>query len=190
MKLTSRKEAKAAGLTRYFTGVACPKGHICERFCSNRKCIRCLRTSDNAKRRNVQNGKKWRDKNPELYKKQNALYYQKNSVLFKARAKAWSKANPEYSRVQTLKRIARKKNATGDYSIYDIRGLFTSQKGKCAAPHCKKDIINNYHIDHIQPLSRGGSNWPSNLQLLCPPCNGSKWNRTMQEWACALALAA
>lgn len=33
------------------------------------------------------------------------------------------------------------------------------------------------------PLSKGGSNWPSNLQLLCPRCNCSKNNKSPAEWA-------
>jgi 5-methylcytosine-specific restriction endonuclease McrA len=32
----------------------------------------------------------------------------------------------------------------------------------------------NYDIDHIKPLSKGGTNHPKNLQLTCPSCNGSK----------------
>jgi 5-methylcytosine-specific restriction endonuclease McrA len=37
-------------------------------------------------------------------------------------------------------------------------------------------------IDHKLPLSRGGSNYPDNLQLLCKSCNDSKSARTMDEW--------
>lgn len=37
-------------------------------------------------------------------------------------------------------------------------------------------------IDHKTPLSRGGSNWPGNIQLLCLPCNDSKGTKTMDEW--------
>jgi 5-methylcytosine-specific restriction endonuclease McrA len=30
-------------------------------------------------------------------------------------------------------------------------------------------------IDHVLPLARGGSNWPSNLRPACAKCNGRKW---------------
>lgn len=39
-----------------------------------------------------------------------------------------------------------------------------------------------YHIDHILPSSRGGSDDISNLALACAPCNVSKRNRTPEEW--------
>lgn len=32
-------------------------------------------------------------------------------------------------------------------------------------------------IDHVKPLSKGGSNWPANLRPACRPCNGRKNNR-------------
>ena len=32
-------------------------------------------------------------------------------------------------------------------------------------------------IDHKVPVSRGGTNDPSNLQVLCPSCNAKKGNR-------------
>lgn len=37
-------------------------------------------------------------------------------------------------------------------------------------------------IDHVIPLSRGGDNDASNLQVLCRECNSSKSNFTMSEW--------
>ena len=39
-----------------------------------------------------------------------------------------------------------------------------------------------FHIDHILPRSRGGSDQIGNLALACAPCNISKRDRTPQEW--------
>lgn len=37
-------------------------------------------------------------------------------------------------------------------------------------------------IDHVTPLSRGGTNDDDNIQLLCLPCNLKKGNMTMPEF--------
>ena len=39
-----------------------------------------------------------------------------------------------------------------------------------------------YEYDHIQPISRGGDNTLSNLQLLCPEANQAKGSLTDQEF--------
>jgi hypothetical protein len=44
--LIGRKNAKLAGLSRYFTGRSCQDGHIVERYTSNGNCIMCARESD------------------------------------------------------------------------------------------------------------------------------------------------
>lgn len=37
-------------------------------------------------------------------------------------------------------------------------------------------------VDHVVPLSRGGSNEPENLVACCFPCNSSKSDRLVSEW--------
>lgn len=74
-----------------------------------------------------------------------------------------------------------RRSAEGFYGKEDIEFLFSSQKGKCA--NCLKSIKTSYHIDHIYPVSKGGSNWPSNLQLLCPACNQKKSAKDPLDWA-------
>ena len=39
---------------------------------------------------------------------------------------------------------------------------------------CRKKLPVRYHVDHIKPLSRGGSNKDSNLQALCGTCHDNK----------------
>ena len=42
----------------------------------------------------------------------------------------------------------------------------------------KKKYYEDFEVDHIKPLSKGGSNDKGNLQLLCGHCNRKKSNKT------------
>ena len=58
--------------------------------------------------------------------------------------------------------------------------LFGLQEGKCNG--CEVLFpFRNMTIDHIRPRSRGGSDAPDNLQLLCGACNSTKSNRTQED---------
>jgi hypothetical protein len=46
MEVIAWKDAKARGLTRYFTGQACRYGHVAERFVANWHCVECRREYD------------------------------------------------------------------------------------------------------------------------------------------------
>lgn len=41
MKITSREAAKKGGLTRYFTGEPCKRGHVSQRKTSSATCVEC-----------------------------------------------------------------------------------------------------------------------------------------------------
>jgi len=79
--------------------------------------------------------------------------------------------------------MALKKKAPGSHTIEDVKRQYDRQKGKCY--YCGKKLgtgKNAYHVDHIIPLSRGGSNDISNLVIACPQCNVSKQDKLLHEW--------
>jgi 5-methylcytosine-specific restriction endonuclease McrA len=39
------------------------------------------------------------------------------------------------------------------------------------------------HLDHVEPLSRGGADVESNMVPACAPCNLSKGAKTLAEWS-------
>lgn len=46
---------------------------------------------------------------------------------------------------------------------------------------CLEVIVSDFHIDHIIPLSRGGTHTVENLQLAHPYCNRSKFTKLPEE---------
>lgn len=60
------------------------------------------------------------------------------------------------------------------HTFKDAMSLIKSVEGKCA--FCGDD--SSPTIDHIIPISKGGHDGISNLQVLCSNCNYRKGNRT------------
>lgn len=94
-------------------------------------------------------------------------------------------------RFRALRRAARSRRraaqagAPGSHGPADVLRLWHRQRGECArcgSRFGKRPSDGGYHVDHVTPLSRGGSDWPRNLQLLCPPCNLSKQGKTPAEF--------
>jgi len=99
----------------------------------------------------------------------------------RARNRARHRKNPEAKRSYVRKRRAAIRGAEGSHNADDIARLLTKQGNRCA--YCRASLKAGYEVDHIIPLSRGGSNWPSNLQCLCPTCNGRKWAKDPLDFA-------
>ncbi len=82
-------------------------------------------------------------------------------------------------RTASRNRKARNKGAEGKFTGQDVQRQLKAQHNKC---YWCQDKLAKYHIDHIVPLSRGGTNCPDNLVVSCPTCNLRKNNKYPHEW--------
>jgi 5-methylcytosine-specific restriction endonuclease McrA len=131
----------------------------------------------------------WRAANPERVAKTRAARRDKEREYQRTRReecperelerqRVYYRKNPEKMAAKNAARRARKSLAEGSYAADDVKRIFSAQKGKCACCGHKRKLT----VDHIVPLSKGGSNWPSNLQGLCLPCNSAKHARDPIEF--------
>lgn len=119
--------------------------------------------------------------NLEAIKQRSKKYREKNKDMIAKQKRKWMDNNQEKVKASRWRRKSLIRNADGSFSAENISFIFYNQGGKCAC--CLCSITDGYDIDHIQPLSRGGTNYPENLQLLCRACNRSKSNKDPYEWA-------
>ena len=150
---------------------------------ANREHIACRKAEYS--KRNAEKIKEYRYKKRDISAAVFKAYREKNAEKIRESAKAYRAANPEKMAENWRNRRARKRSAEGSHTSADIRAIFLAQRGLCA--NCETKLFKSgkqkYHVDHIMPLSRGGSNWPSNLQCLCPACNLSKNAKDPIKWA-------
>jgi 5-methylcytosine-specific restriction endonuclease McrA len=126
--------------------------------------------------------REYREKNREVLTNRVRDWQRNNPDRVKVRNDRWRKANMDMARAHVLRYRTRLAQAAGTITIDDIERMLETQGYQCAAPHCRRDILQCFSVDHIVPLSRGGSSLPDNLQLLCRSCNPSKGAQTMEEW--------
>ena len=123
----------------------------------------------------TKNVKAWRKRNPEKHRKlEREIYFR------------WSRRNPEAAKAINMANRIRRTTATGSHTAEDIKDIYKMQNGKCA--YCKAEVGSSYHIDHIQPLSLGGSNNRDNIQITCPTCNMKKSYKDPIDYAQSLGL--
>jgi 5-methylcytosine-specific restriction endonuclease McrA len=119
--------------------------------------------------------KAWRASCLEKEKAKSKAYYLANRESISARAKAYYQANPEKVNLSSLKRRARKLN-NGVFAVTtkELKRLYASPCSYCGAP--------SEHIDHVIPISRGGTHSVGNLVGACAPCNRGKYDKFITEW--------
>lgn len=191
MRAAERKQAKLEGRSQYFTGKPCRAGHVANRSTSNGECLACA----------AERQKAAIAANPEREKAKQARYRAAHPERCREKVRAWSARNkahvaaynkrvrvekPEFFLPYASKRRARLRAATGSFTHSDVERIHRLQRGRCAG--CRVALGTKYHRDHIVPLALGGSNQPTNIQLMCRPCNLSKSAKHPTQWAAERGL--
>jgi 5-methylcytosine-specific restriction endonuclease McrA len=178
---------------RYFTGKLCRRGHLSERWVRTKICIECSKWHTSQWYKAHSNapgvaegyrirGKRWRDKDPEKERLRAADWRKREPEKATAASERWRKLNPDKRQAGLAKRRARKAGAGGSYSAADVAEILKMQRSKCGYCRCLLKG-RDYHVDHITALSKGGTNYRSNIQILCKSCNISKGARDPLDFA-------
>jgi 5-methylcytosine-specific restriction endonuclease McrA len=180
--IVSPKEAKSKGYKSYFTGKRCCHNHLAPRNIGDGCCLRCLYLRN----------KKWisRPENKEWMRRYNK---EKGSS---PEGKEWMRQyNREYfsrphvrerDKLFGSSRRARLKGNGGQITIAEYRAILATQNYRCNNYYCQADISGGKdHMDHIIPITKGGSNDRLNVQGLCSRCNIRKrekdWGQFLDE---------
>ena len=203
MQIILLEEAKELGLSKYYTGEKCAKGHYSERYVKSCACVKCSREASDAwkeknkdkvkqyeslrvRDKNVQNEykKAWKLRNKEKNDLINKKYREKNKEKVKSASKKWRDANKDKAR-NTLNswRIRNKDKAIAQVNRRRSKRINATPAW---ADHekinliYKKAVEANMTVDHIIPLNNPivcGLHVAENLQLLTASENSRKGNK-------------
>lgn len=145
--------------------------------------------------RNRQRANEWFYANRERAREKRKELYQRNRDKAIKDADTWRRTNPDKAKINKHNtylrhkdkwkrdnaiRQARERGAEGTFTDEDIIAQYDAQNGICA--YCDTPLNGVYDIDHVIPVSRGGTNWPDNLVCTCRFCNRSKADKLLSEW--------
>lgn len=108
----------------------------------------------------------------------NARYHAEHGDEIRARKVAYSQtdAGQALNRAKSMRRRAQQ---GGEVSAAVILEVTAEYGGLC--PYCNQQITEG-HVDHIVPVSNGGTNDRDNLVYACASCNLSKGDKSLLEF--------
>jgi 5-methylcytosine-specific restriction endonuclease McrA len=122
-------------------------------------------------------------KNVEDKKKNDAKWRKENYERMKSVDSEWHSNNRDRHTATSNKYRKSLSKAEGSYTEEEWINLFSEYGNHCLC--CEE--IKPLEPDHIVPISKGGTNWITNIQPLYHSCNTSKGNRRITDYRTNLA---
>lgn len=152
-------------------------------------------TPEEKKVRNAANAKRWRERHPEAYRESKRKYYASvKGKACKARedaafAASGGRAKQEQKRASQPLTEARKQarlryqlaRRTGKKALDEL-GAFVLKEAIVLMRLRNKMCSEKWHVDHIIPVSRGGTSSYDNLQVVPALWNRRKSNRHAERF--------
>jgi 5-methylcytosine-specific restriction endonuclease McrA len=122
----------------------------------------------------------YRKKNKNKILKYDQIYRQSKPWIYRKASKKWASSHPELARACRTrarhKRRAILANVEGTYTDAEWEAIKARHDYTCPMCGYREPFV-KLTVDHIIPISKGGTNWASNLQPLCGWCNSVKKDR-------------
>lgn len=112
----------------------------------------------------------YNERHKERKRQQVLARYRRKTGEIKAQIRDWQTKNPE--RVRAYKQASKAaRRATTEVGMTGAE-LHRWKQAQAKVCHwCGAKCARKYHVDHYDPLSRGGKHEAANLVIACPTCN-------------------
>ena len=125
------------------------------------------RNRDKAKK--SESDKSYRARNSEAIRKKSKEHYERNKQSFIDRARRWARLNPVKARLHHQAQSHKRRGVAPDNTAIEYMHILSSDPG-CVCG----GVSDKMEIDHIVPISSGGTGDWNNLTSACRKCNGAK----------------
>jgi 5-methylcytosine-specific restriction endonuclease McrA len=126
--------------------------------------------------------RRWRERHPDEHAAEARAFYARHKKRLDARIAAYHRAHPEVGRAKANKYRARRAAAEGSFTPEQWLRLVKAYGGRCAYCGEKAPLV----VEHVVPVSRGGTNYIENIVPACQPCNARKHRLTDGEFCTRL----